>query len=76
MVLSWLVLKMRYRPVHYVAVCICLLGVGTMVGADLLAGRDQGSSKQIPEGFHSLTEPLGASAPAQGRTSEVVMYRM
>ncbi|XP_076002714.1 solute carrier family 35 member F2-like [Genypterus blacodes] len=47
MVLSWWVLKMRYRPVHYVAVCICLLGVGTMVGADLLAGRDQGSTSNI-----------------------------
>lgn len=45
MILSWWVLKTRYGPVHYVAVCICLLGVGAMVGADLLAGRDQGSSK-------------------------------
>ncbi|XP_059187702.1 solute carrier family 35 member F2-like [Centropristis striata] len=47
MVLSWWVLKTRYRPVHYVAVCICLLGVGAMVGADLLAGRDQGSTSNI-----------------------------
>lgn len=45
MILSWWVLKTRYRLVHYVAVCICLLGVGAMVGADLLTGRDQGSSK-------------------------------
>lgn len=45
MLLSWWALKTRYRLVHYVAVCICLLGVGAMVGADLLAGRDQGSSK-------------------------------
>lgn len=47
MILSWWVLKSRYTPVHYVAVCVCLLGVGTMVGADLLAGRDQGSSKMF-----------------------------
>lgn len=47
MILSWWVLKTRYRPVHFVAVCICLLGVGAMVGADLLAGRDQGSSKNF-----------------------------
>ncbi|KAA8579387.1 hypothetical protein FQN60_016817 [Etheostoma spectabile] len=47
MVLSWWFLKTRYRPVHYVAICICLLGVGTMVGADLLAGRDQGSTSNI-----------------------------
>ncbi|XP_040902645.1 solute carrier family 35 member F2-like [Toxotes jaculatrix] len=47
MILSWWVLKTRYRPVHYVAVCTCLLGVGAMVGADLLAGRDQGSTSNI-----------------------------
>ncbi|XP_076591264.1 solute carrier family 35 member F2-like [Chaetodon auriga] len=47
MLLSWWVLKTRYRPVHCVAVCICLLGVGAMVGADLLAGRDQGSTSNI-----------------------------
>lgn len=47
MVLSWWILKTRYRPVHYVAVCICVLGVGAMVGADLLSGRDQGSTANI-----------------------------
>lgn len=36
---------------HYVSVCVCLLGVGAMVGADLLAGRDLGSSKNP---LHSL----------------------
>ena len=45
MVLSWFLLKTRYRPVHFVAVSVCLVGVGAMVGADLIAGRDQGSSK-------------------------------
>ncbi|XP_036393493.1 solute carrier family 35 member F2-like [Megalops cyprinoides] len=47
MVLSWFFLKTRYHAVHYVAVCICLLGVGAMVGADLIAGRDQGSTSNI-----------------------------
>ncbi|XP_056138882.1 solute carrier family 35 member F2-like, partial [Lampris incognitus] len=47
MVLSWWVLKTRYRLVHYVSVCVCLLGVGAMVGADVLAGRDQGSTSNI-----------------------------
>ncbi|KAM7398857.1 hypothetical protein PAMP_018166 [Pampus punctatissimus] len=47
MILSCWVLKMRYRPVHYASVCACLLGVGAMVGADLLAGRDQGSTSNI-----------------------------
>lgn len=47
MLLSWWVLKTCYRLVHYVAVCIYLLGVGAIVGADVLAGRDQGSSKNF-----------------------------
>ncbi|MED6240358.1 hypothetical protein ATANTOWER_019804, partial [Ataeniobius toweri] len=47
MVLSWWILKARYRLIHYVAVSICLLGVGAMVGADLLARRDQGSTSNI-----------------------------
>ncbi|KAF7697047.1 solute carrier family 35 member F2 [Silurus meridionalis] len=47
MVLSWFFLKTRYRPLHFVAVAMCLLGVGAMVGADLLAGRDQGSHSHV-----------------------------
>ncbi|XP_026184351.1 solute carrier family 35 member F2-like [Mastacembelus armatus] len=47
MVLSWFFLKTRYRVVHFVAVTVCLLGVGAMVGADILAGRDQGSTSDV-----------------------------
>ncbi|XP_018586194.1 solute carrier family 35 member F2-like isoform X2 [Scleropages formosus] len=47
MVLSWIFLKTRFKLVHYVGVAVCLLGVGAMVGADLIAGRDQGSSSDI-----------------------------
>ncbi|CAL9684428.1 unnamed protein product [Knipowitschia caucasica] len=47
MVLSWWILKTRFRPVHYAAVFVCVLGVGAMVGADLLAERDQGSTANI-----------------------------
>uniref|UniRef100_A0A3B4A3I3 Solute carrier family 35 member F2 n=1 Tax=Periophthalmus magnuspinnatus TaxID=409849 RepID=A0A3B4A3I3_9GOBI len=47
MLLSWFLLKTRYRPVHFVAVLVCLLGVGAMVGADILAGRDQGSTEDV-----------------------------
>ncbi|KAM9732675.1 LOW QUALITY PROTEIN: solute carrier family 35 member F2-like [Menidia menidia] len=47
MLLSWCILGTRYRPVHYAAVGLCLLGVGAMVGADLLAGRDQGSTSNL-----------------------------
>nr|XP_015197207.1 PREDICTED: solute carrier family 35 member F2 isoform X1 [Lepisosteus oculatus] len=45
--LSWYFLKTRYRIVHYVGVGVCLLGVGAMVGADVLSGRDQGSSSDV-----------------------------
>uniref|UniRef100_A0A8C6TBF7 Solute carrier family 35 member F2 n=1 Tax=Neogobius melanostomus TaxID=47308 RepID=A0A8C6TBF7_9GOBI len=47
MLLSWFLLKTRYRVVHFVAVGVCLLGVGAMVGADILAGRDQGSTQSV-----------------------------
>ncbi|KAF7648444.1 hypothetical protein LDENG_00156910 [Lucifuga dentata] len=47
MVLSWFLLKTRYRLVHFVAVVVCLLGVGAMVGADILVGRDQGSTSDV-----------------------------
>ncbi|XP_028838359.1 solute carrier family 35 member F2-like isoform X2 [Denticeps clupeoides] len=47
MVISWIFLKTRYRPMHFVSVAVCLLGVGAMVGADLIAGRDQGSSSDV-----------------------------
>nr|XP_055052570.1 solute carrier family 35 member F2 isoform X1 [Misgurnus anguillicaudatus] len=47
MVLSWFILKTRYKAIHYVSVCVCLAGVGAMVGADILSGQDQGSSSHI-----------------------------
>ncbi|KAJ8267015.1 hypothetical protein GJAV_G00137320 [Gymnothorax javanicus] len=47
MVLSWIFLKTRYKVVHYASVAVCLLGVGAMVAADLLAGRNQGSTSDV-----------------------------
>ncbi|KAI1242011.1 Solute carrier family 35 member F2, partial [Lamprotornis superbus] len=44
MALSWFLLGARYKLIHFVAVAICLLGVGTMVGADILAGRSEGQA--------------------------------
>ncbi|XP_018981524.2 solute carrier family 35 member F2-like [Cyprinus carpio] len=44
MILSWFFLKTCYRIIHYVAVCICLAGVG----ADIIAGQDQGSCEKQP----------------------------
>ncbi|XP_067888959.1 solute carrier family 35 member F2-like [Heterodontus francisci] len=42
MLLSWFILRSRYKAIHFVAVLICLLGVGIMVGADVLAAKNQG----------------------------------
>ncbi|XP_060754055.1 solute carrier family 35 member F2 [Neoarius graeffei] len=47
LILSRVFLKTRYRIIHYVAVCVCLAGVGAMVGTDIVSGRDQGSSSNI-----------------------------
>ncbi|XP_060791083.1 solute carrier family 35 member F2-like [Neoarius graeffei] len=47
MVLSWFFLKTCYRLLHFIAVVVCLLGVGAMVGANLLAGRHQGSDSDV-----------------------------
>lgn len=46
MALSWFILRARYRLIHFVAVAICLLGVGAMVGADILAGRNESEGKE------------------------------
>ncbi|XP_062415467.1 solute carrier family 35 member F1 isoform X3 [Pungitius pungitius] len=42
LLLSWFFLLVRYKTVHFVGVGLCLLGVGCMVGADILLGRQQG----------------------------------
>ncbi|XP_076017294.1 solute carrier family 35 member F2-like [Genypterus blacodes] len=47
MLLSWFLLKTRYRLIHFIAVAVCLLGVGAMVGADILSGRDLGSTSDV-----------------------------
>ncbi|XP_025048941.1 solute carrier family 35 member F2 isoform X2 [Alligator sinensis] len=46
MALSWFILRARYRLIHFIAVAVCLLGVGTMVGADILAGRQEGEDSR------------------------------
>ncbi|KAM4727448.1 solute carrier family 35 member F2 isoform 2-T2 [Anableps anableps] len=47
MILSCIFLKTRYRPLHFVAVVVCLLGVGAMVGADIIAGGKQESTSDV-----------------------------
>lgn len=47
MALSWFILRARYKVIHFVAVFVCLLGVGTMVGADILAGREDNSGETV-----------------------------
>ncbi|KAK3747918.1 hypothetical protein QZH41_008368, partial [Actinostola sp. cb2023] len=42
LVLSFLVLKVRYKCVHYVSVAICLVGIACLVTADYFGSRNYG----------------------------------
>ncbi|NWR11634.1 S35F2 protein, partial [Paradoxornis webbianus] len=68
MALSWFILRARYRMIHFVAVAICLLGVGAMVGADILAGRNKGEGSDVVIG--DVLVLLGASLYAISNVSE------
>ncbi|XP_066031884.1 solute carrier family 35 member F2 [Chamaea fasciata] len=68
MALSWFILRARYRIIHFVAVAICLLGVGAMVGADILAGRNEGEGSDVVIG--DVLVLLGASLYAISNVSE------
>ncbi|XP_068936937.1 solute carrier family 35 member F2 [Petaurus breviceps papuanus] len=68
MALSWFVLHARYRVIHFIAVAVCLLGVGTMVGADILAGRDNNSGSNVLIG--DVLVLLGASLYAISNVCE------
>ncbi|VTJ81877.1 Hypothetical predicted protein, partial [Marmota monax] len=41
--LSWFFLLIRYKAVHFIGIVVCILGMGCMVGADVLVGRHQGA---------------------------------
>ncbi|NXR82514.1 S35F2 protein, partial [Pycnonotus jocosus] len=68
MALSWFILRARYRLIHFVAVAICLLGVGAMVGADIVAGRQKGEGSHVVIG--DVLVLLGASLYAISNVSE------
>ncbi|NXO23025.1 S35F2 protein, partial [Cisticola juncidis] len=68
MALSWFILGARYKLIHFIAVAICLLGVGTMVGADILAGRQEGEGSDVVIG--DVLVLLGASLYAISNVSE------
>ncbi|XP_057551768.1 solute carrier family 35 member F2 isoform X3 [Hippopotamus amphibius kiboko] len=68
MALSWFILYARYRVVHFIAVAVCLLGVGTMVGADILAGREDNSGSNVLIG--DILVLLGASLYAVSNVCE------
>uniref|UniRef100_A0ACB8FGG1 Uncharacterized protein n=1 Tax=Sphaerodactylus townsendi TaxID=933632 RepID=A0ACB8FGG1_9SAUR len=68
MALSWFILRARYKLIHFIAVAVCLLGVGTMVGADILAGRQEGEGSNVVIG--DVLVLLGASLYAISNVSE------
>ncbi|KAK7810844.1 hypothetical protein U0070_020009 [Myodes glareolus] len=68
MALSWFILRARYKVIHFVAVFVCLLGVGTMVGADILAGREDNSGNDVLIG--DVLVLLGASLYAVSNACE------
>lgn len=47
LLLSWFFLLVRYKTVHFVGTGLCLLGVGCMVGADVLVGRQPGLGEYL-----------------------------
>ncbi|XP_053166957.1 solute carrier family 35 member F2 isoform X2 [Hemicordylus capensis] len=68
MALSWFILHARYKLIHFIAVAVCLLGVGTMVGADILSGRQDGEGSDVVIG--DVLVLLGASLYAITNVSE------
>uniref|UniRef100_A0A452GMT2 Uncharacterized protein n=1 Tax=Gopherus agassizii TaxID=38772 RepID=A0A452GMT2_9SAUR len=68
MALSWFILRARYRLIHFIAVAVCLLGVGAMVGADILAGRQNSEGSDVVVG--DVLVLLGASLYAVSNVSE------
>ncbi|XP_044142355.1 LOW QUALITY PROTEIN: solute carrier family 35 member F2 [Bufo gargarizans] len=68
MALSWFILHSRYRVIHFIAVVVCLLGVGTMVGADVLSGREEGKATDMLIG--DVLVILGACLYAISNVSE------
>ncbi len=45
LVLSWLFLRVRYKILHVLGVGLCLLGVGSLVFADIMVEKWQGDGK-------------------------------
>lgn len=47
MVLLWFIFYVRYRVIYFVVVVVCLLGVGIMVGVDILVGREDNLGSDV-----------------------------
>ncbi|XP_074657554.1 solute carrier family 35 member F2-like [Tubulanus polymorphus] len=47
LILSWLILKARYKLVHYLGVVICILGVGALVLADVLTHKHSDNASNM-----------------------------
>ncbi|NWV27430.1 S35F2 protein, partial [Origma solitaria] len=68
MTLSWFLLRARYRLIHFIAVAVCLMGVGAMVGADIVAGRQAREGSGVVIG--DVLVLLGASLYAISNVGE------
>ena len=68
MALSWFILYARYRVIRFIAVAVCLLGVGTMVGADILARKEDNAGNGVLIG--DILVLLGASLCAVSNVCE------
>ncbi len=47
LVLSYLILRVRYNVLHVIGVFVCLAGVGSLVGADFIVDKYQGQGKSV-----------------------------
>lgn len=74
--LSWFFLLVRYKATHLVGAGLCLLGIGCMVGTDVLFGWQQGLG-EYPHtdiiALHSISNVLHMIAISSSRPREIAL---
>lgn len=80
LLLSWFFLLVRYKTVHFVGTGLCLLGIGCIVGADILLGGQQGFGKYTLSSTHKYLKDdtqqiyIWLQAAHQGTDPLVIWY--